>query len=456
MADKKVTCETENLIPCLVADSAAFIRNVNLQTIGENVYTIGDVVNEIRDSATKQRLAVLPYELNFREPSSESLKFVTDFSKKTGDFKSLSAVDLRVLALTHQLEKEFCNVDHIKDEPSKKVQVVGRSKIASDKEMAGFYLENNKRTTTSATPIENTNELADDVDHEMETNEKDNVTQIENHHECLSDQTVSTGTSTETTNNQSNIQIEAEKQNIEIEAGVENIEMEAGDEEEEEERDEGFNEEDEGDDEGWITPNNLKSMKQKMGYDDETAIQLDHIKCACLTTDFAMQNVLIQMGLHVVSVNGMLIRQARNYIQKCYGCYKETHDMERVFCPSCGNKTLLKVAITVADDGTIQYHYPKRRRNINIRGTKYSMPAPKGGRQPNNQPILTEDQKLTYNRLPKKHDNINPMDQDYVSRVSPFTANDTNSRAFTLGHHVRNAQSKNPNESKKKGGRKKK
>lgn len=124
----------------------------------------------------------------------------------------------------------------------------------------------------------------------METNEKDNVAQIENNHQGLSDQTVTatSGTTTVTTNNQSNIQIEAEKRNIEIEAGVENIEMEAGDEEEEE-RDEGFNEEDEGDDEGWITPNNLKSMKQKMGYDDETAIQLDHIKCACLTTDFAMQ-----------------------------------------------------------------------------------------------------------------------------------------------------------------------
>ena len=44
--------------------------------------------------------------------------------------------------------------------------------------------------------------------------------------------------------------------------------------------------------------------------------------------------------------------------------------MERFFCPSCGNKTLMKVAVTIADDGTIQYHYPKRKRNFNIRGTK--------------------------------------------------------------------------------------
>lgn len=44
--------------------------------------------------------------------------------------------------------------------------------------------------------------------------------------------------------------------------------------------------------------------------------------------------------------------------------------MERLFCPSCGNKTLMKVAVTIADDGTVQYHYPKRKRNFNIRGTK--------------------------------------------------------------------------------------
>uniref|UniRef100_A0A1X7U582 Ribonuclease PIN domain-containing protein n=1 Tax=Amphimedon queenslandica TaxID=400682 RepID=A0A1X7U582_AMPQE len=33
-------------------------------------------------------------------------KIVTDFSKKTGDYQSLSAVDLRLIALTYQLEKE--------------------------------------------------------------------------------------------------------------------------------------------------------------------------------------------------------------------------------------------------------------------------------------------------------------------------------------------------------------
>ena len=40
---------------------------------------------------------------------------------KTGDYKSLSAVDIKVMALTYQLEKEFVGSDHIKSVPEKKV-----------------------------------------------------------------------------------------------------------------------------------------------------------------------------------------------------------------------------------------------------------------------------------------------------------------------------------------------
>ena len=57
----------------LVADSAAFIKNAPLQEICEVVYTVQDVVGEIRDKATIQRLAVLPYDIVFREPSTEAI-----------------------------------------------------------------------------------------------------------------------------------------------------------------------------------------------------------------------------------------------------------------------------------------------------------------------------------------------------------------------------------------------
>lgn len=44
-----------------------------------------------------------------------------------------------------------------------------------------------------------------------------------------------------------------------------------------------------------------------------------------------LQNVLLQMGLHVLAVNGMLIREARSYILRCHGCFKYVaNNLDRV------------------------------------------------------------------------------------------------------------------------------
>lgn len=49
---------------------------------------------------------------------------VTEFSKKTGDYPSLSATDIKVLALTYQLELEHVGSQHLKKEPEVKVQML--------------------------------------------------------------------------------------------------------------------------------------------------------------------------------------------------------------------------------------------------------------------------------------------------------------------------------------------
>lgn len=46
---------------------------------------------------------------------------MTEFSKKTGDYPSLSATDIKVLALTYQLEQEHVGAGHLRKEPEKKV-----------------------------------------------------------------------------------------------------------------------------------------------------------------------------------------------------------------------------------------------------------------------------------------------------------------------------------------------
>ena len=60
---------------------------------------------------------------------------MTDFSKKTGDYSSLSAVDLRVLALVYQLEKQHVGTEHIRTEPMKKVMTLTLQKLLTEKSL---------------------------------------------------------------------------------------------------------------------------------------------------------------------------------------------------------------------------------------------------------------------------------------------------------------------------------
>ncbi|RWS19393.1 hypothetical protein B4U80_09272 [Leptotrombidium deliense] len=50
-------------IDYLVIDSGAFIKGTQLHELSDNLYTIHEVISEIKDKATKARLEALPYEL---------------------------------------------------------------------------------------------------------------------------------------------------------------------------------------------------------------------------------------------------------------------------------------------------------------------------------------------------------------------------------------------------------
>uniref|UniRef100_A0A3B4BK85 Ribonuclease PIN domain-containing protein n=1 Tax=Periophthalmus magnuspinnatus TaxID=409849 RepID=A0A3B4BK85_9GOBI len=66
------------MAPCLVehvvADAGAFLKKAPLQEIGKNIYTLKDVVEEIRDKPTRRSLAFLPYELKFKDPLPEHIR----------------------------------------------------------------------------------------------------------------------------------------------------------------------------------------------------------------------------------------------------------------------------------------------------------------------------------------------------------------------------------------------
>ncbi|CAI5526422.1 unnamed protein product [Closterium sp. Naga37s-1] len=175
-------------------------------------------------------------------------------------------------------------------------------------------------------------------------------------------------------------------------SGEEEGEEEEGEEEEgeEEEGEEGGEEgEDDGEGEG--------SLDGSSEAASTSSSSLSTSAVALMTSDYAMQNVALQMGLRLLSAqSGMRIAQVHRWVQRCSACSAVTPDMTRVFCPDCGNGTTLnKVTVTVGVDGVV--HAGVRKRH-NIRGSKFSLPVPKGGRTgAAKDPVLREDQLLPKN-----------------------------------------------------------
>ena len=95
----------------LVVDSGAIIKHSAFSTLhnaAETYYTVPAVLDEIRDAKAREHLDNLPFELQTRVPTAEAMKAMSDFSRLTGDYRSLSSVDMQVLALLYDLGESFC------------------------------------------------------------------------------------------------------------------------------------------------------------------------------------------------------------------------------------------------------------------------------------------------------------------------------------------------------------
>lgn len=159
----------------------------------------------------------------------------------------------------------------------------------------------------------------------------------------------------------------------------------------------------------WITPQNIDKIYKKMGHKKVNTVTNDtkfddRVTVACMTSDFSMQNCLLQMGLLVVSpVDGMMIKEAKKIALRCHACFKVFHDPSKItndFCPHCGNKdTLKRVQYVIDKDGTkrvlINYKKP-----IKVKGTNQQLPRPRGGKHANN-PVLAPDQKVRKDKQDK-------------------------------------------------------
>jgi RNA-binding protein NOB1 len=123
-------------------------------------------------------------------------------------------------------------------------------------------------------------------------------------------------------------------------------------------------------------------------------------RAACATTDFAMQNVILQMNLELLSVDGVRVRRLKTWVTRCAACFtiyggnddKKGKSGGKLFCDKCGSNNLQRIAASVdRNSGRLKLHM-KKNYQYNTRGTKFSLPKAGKGNKYEGDLLLTEDQ----------------------------------------------------------------
>jgi RNA-binding protein NOB1 len=402
LKDPKATPPPAKPIHTIVLDSSPLLLNTpSLSTLlakSHALVTTPSIVSEIRDPAARSRIEnlYLPF-VTLRKPKPESVKFVREFAGKTGDAAVLSHTDIEVLALAYDLECERNGGDwRLRRVPGQR-RVNGSPPIKAEQAKLG------ETPLADKPPEEQPAEVL------QTTGGVGGVTQYLQDATLGNDNVPSTPSST---------------------IGRPADETYTADEPEEDQGDLS-----ESDSEGWITPSNIKKYQAKdESLSVSTKSESKTLQVATMTGDFAMQNVLLQINLNLLSpATCKRIAHLKQTILRCHGCFFTTKEMNKQFCPRCGKPTLTRVSCTTNDKGEVKLHL-KANMQWNNKGNIFSIPKPvsgtsnqkwqgsrHGGGQGGwgNELVLAEDQKEYVRAMTsvKRTKDKDLMDEDYLPNI---------------------------------------
>ncbi|KAG5359941.1 20S-pre-rRNA D-site endonuclease NOB1 [Yarrowia sp. C11] len=366
---------SDKQINSLVLDAGPLITQSfqTLHNMADHFYTTPSVLTELKDDNSRANLLLWGDQLVIRQPKAASVKAVSDVARSTGDYGVLSSTDIALIALGYEIDVELHGgVEHL--QPAKQQpQVVTQEKEAEEETEVEPKVEEKEE------PKEDPKEEEEDTKEEPEDDGWETVTRKT---KAPKKQNKKIGGSTFWGNSGLTQPAKEDKPAVPFENDSEN----------------------DSDDGEWITPQNLQeSLLKDAGQVVDDDVEPEHILAATSTGDFAMQNVILKMGLVLVNAtNGRQIQRIRNSMLRCHGCFHlmpyPKDGSVKHFCPKCGGNTLMRCSVTVGNDGKIQVHL-KKKMNWSTRGNKYTLPKPQSKnsrqqRQPEfNDVLLREDQK---------------------------------------------------------------
>ena len=255
--------EKENIkdLSYMILDTSFFIKLTSLNLEKNKYFTTQYIVNEIRDVKARDFYQLNKNFIQIKNPTKESIKQVSKFAKESNDLTYLSIADLSVMALAYETIKNMGKLDKLNKKP------LNYKIIPQEKLMEEIQKKKNETKKMNENKIENKIMNIDEDD----------------------------------------------------------------------------------DEEGWITPENLytkldemngiheiksKNIKKKedekienintnkeMNIDENNNIEEnkinDDINVYVNTADFTLQNVCMKLGIPILGVYGLRIRNINNNILKC-------------------------------------------------------------------------------------------------------------------------------------------
>ncbi|KAF8551480.1 hypothetical protein OG21DRAFT_1417902 [Imleria badia] len=393
----------------LVLDSGPLLSLSPLRGLADTYLTVPQVLDELKDKRAREHFHQLGLStgvrVNIRNPDPASLTQVIQFAKKTGDYAVLSHADICVLALTHTLQLE----ENAVLEKQKQEEV---PQSTTETVCAGDTQDSSAASVPDPEPI-NSSQSPSAVSQAVEQEDIDDLSRATKE-----------------------LSIEARLDSSLPENEPEDLKTRLSGPDDEPASDptpdvplyeDPSTDEDDWSGE-WITPDNVALHKSRAldllpSSDGDLkkrcrVVDEEPVLAGCMTADFAMQNVLLQMGLTLVGTEGRRIQKVKTWVLRCHACFKICKDNSKQFCPSCGNPTLLRASVTLsspnaAADAPVMELHLKKNFQYKLRGTKYSIPAPRPGSAktgPGEGLILREDQ-LEYMRAKKRADNKRERDE---------------------------------------------
>ena len=389
----KDNAQKENTKSYMILDTSFFIKLTSLNLDKNNYYTTQYIVNEIRDPKARDFYQLNKNFIEIKNPTKDSIKKVSKFAKESNDLTYLSIADLSVMALAYETIKNIGLIEKLNKKPLN-YTVIDQEKfqeqINKKKEK-----EKDEKKINEDNKIININEDDDEDDWITPENLYTKLDEMNGIHEIKNKK-----------------KKEDDKINV---------------------------------------INNENNIEMNIDNDNEDKKNKDEINVYVNTADFTLQNACMKMGIPILGVDGLRIRNIKNYILKCTVCYKFIFEIDKKFCPYCGYPYLMKIGYNIYANGEMKIN--DRKPEPRKRGQIFDLPAPTTKKN-GTVYILTEDQ-IPKKGFNKKDVDINKILENYES-FKELPKHDNNLQINSSKQYKWGFPKKNPNIPKKHYNKKKK